>query len=490
MLSEKMIRATVPLATKLADKGLRVVAKPNTVIERLNAQIKTASVSNGMDIATMQDEDLLNMIITSIENHSTGTYTKDSINPSMHDMHLGEYVDTFSNYVRSHIAYAKNVVGPVATTLSNRIKAYLQDYATRDAKDAIDIVRYKLPEILQDEMFVDQLKHMTGKAAIPPEKFVHFEGRAPKEISDLLLTSDTGYNAAILPWSTHLKEGFVLRIWDSFFSKASGNPEYSFNDLMALPINERLDAALVIYLICNTLGNKVETTADNYSLSDYKRYMLQLQDMAASIILGCMKSFDLYAKTSTMVLNISVNRKCVVVFAQVYDAWLQNGGSPEVLLGMVVGNRDINNAKAISENAENFKKAWASFQTFYKATEGNTMMQRFKEMLLTQFELAIYENKDALAEYSTAHPSYALKSKELFEDYIGTLTYKDIEDPNKVALHLAGRCVFYFTDSYKLLESIEEVYATNKNADIREAALVASIVYITDYVLDQLTVTK
>jgi hypothetical protein len=56
-----------------------------------------------------------------------------------------------------------------------------------------------------------------------------------------------------------------------------------------------------------------------------------------------------------------------------------------------------------------------------------------------------------------------------------------------LALHIICQCRFYYTEAEFILSEIEEIGKQNPGIDVREAALIATINYLVDYLCDQIT---
>ncbi len=472
MLPQESILSATGAAEKFAAMGKRIVAKPNTLIAELN---------NAIDSATL----LLNSKNGSLTSEGGMSYSNFSMMVSQasggdldvkttHDAIIDDVTNDISQYVVQHIAFAKNTVMPIVKDFHNSISTYLQTYKAKTAETEINLVEYDIPPVFLDETFTEQFKYMDGRKELYPEKTLSFGPKSHEELIALAMTSDKSYNEAILPTVTNMSEEELNAIWTSHFTHGTGNSCLT-----------SLESALVIWLFANSLQNNPQDTLDNITGREYKVYLEQMKDYAATIIWNTLERLSLYTKSGTMVLSRS--NKSITVYKPIYDQWLQAGGSPEVILGLAISDRNMTLESAITANKEDLANKWESYCTFFNASEENKRIDYFRNFIRLGFNNLVIEHSKDVEEYAKEHPEYAATAKDLIDQYTDSLKFKDMEDPANISLVAVGTCMFYYTDAYSILEGIEEAYKANPKIDIREAALLSTIRYLADYVSDQLT---
>jgi hypothetical protein len=79
---------------------------------------------------------------------------------------------------------------------------------------------------------------------------------------------------------------------------------------------------------------------------------------------------------------------------------------------------------------------------------------------------------------------------KLLESEIDKLSIKDMDDYIGVSLKAIAKCRFFYTSSYNILDDINKIGMVNQEVDVREAALLATINYITDYLTNQLSIAN
>ncbi len=485
MLTEQSVLSAVSVANKFSDRNKALIAKPNTLLNRLvdATYIKINGNSVLDDILETQGNGY-EILATAVSSLTDG---KDSV--SIHDEIMADSVDTIATFVNQHISYAKTEVSPKVVEMYNSLAQYTQNYPDNLAETTVNIDEYDIPHILMDESFVDNMKYMDGKKILTPDAIVSIAPKSNEDLLKLLLTGDERYDEQILPWASKLKN--PQSIFNSFFNASALTPELasriiSADRLMSEPIYNRLDTALAIYLISVNLYNNPENTEGGITLAKYKDLLSQMKDFAAGLIWESLQRISLFRKNNTLILG--VDGKCAIVYKPIYEAWLSTGGSPETVLGVVVSGRPIYLQGALDANSDDLKKSWNSYKTFYNASQVNTRIDRFKEYLTILFDKYLGEPGNLVTQYKEAHPGYDENARKLFEEYKSTLVVADMSSLSVVALKTVAYCMHYFTDAYDILKSIEDNCAANKNLDIRESALLATIEYVTRYIMAQIAV--
>jgi uncharacterized Zn finger protein len=145
---------------------------------------------------------------------------------------------------------------------------------------------------------------------------------------------------------------------------------------------------------------------------------------------------------------------------------------------------------SILESRDILIRAWNSYCTFAIASNNNNRLENSKQYLRTSFDILLTTVDPLEQEYITKDPNYFTTAKKLAYEYIEKIKLNDLENPSNIALTLMAGCRFYFTAGYQILSGIEECSRVNQDLDVREAALVSAIYYLTDYLTDQLTAVK
>jgi len=244
-------------------------------------------------------------------------------------------------------------------------------------------------------------------------------------------------------------------------------------------------------LIARKLYDQVDESAKNINLNVYKNIATQYKDYSGSSIAACLKKIAMFNKTKQLVIECQPAKYTAKVNGEIYRDWLTKGGSPEIIMGMIVEGDTTSSLTAIESKANIYKSRWNSYCSFYKANESNKQFDYFKEFLANSFKQQMANPTDPTeVEYRTNNPKFYEVINTLLQRQLDNLKPKDLEDSFDLALCLIGKVRFYYTSAYNILSDINEAHKVNSNVDVREAALLAVVNYLADYLADQISLTK
>lgn len=500
MLSSDSVLAVLPYAQQKAAQSQKVAAAAGSLLEKAAgtaARCLDAYSAGGL-LKTQDDADLYfngDANVAPLIERATSAAADNAAASNEHNRVVDALSSQVAEYVKAHVDFARNTVNPQVKVIDEAIDQYLQTFKAPRAIDSITLVEYNIPDILKDEMFLKDLAPFENRPLVPAERVLNFPVKAAEEIRNHLLTGQKDFDEEILPWSTHLTDEVLSTIWLSFFSRAAstGSSTISAGQLTGYNLSQRLDIGLSVYLICNSLKTTVESTADSVSLQEYNKYLDQAQEWAAALMSGLLKTLAAYQKAGTLIIYSSAITKTVVVFSPVYERFLQEGGTPEAVLGLMTGNqpRMLTVSGQILAQKKELEASWSSYETYYNALQANKSIEYFREFLMITLRSMITgPNIKALVEYKAENAAYETQALKLLKAYVDELKMGCMKEPRQVSLYLGAQVLFYYTDAYKILSGIQEASQANPSIDVREAALLSTVAYVADYLADQIVLAK
>ena len=118
------------------------------------------------------------------------------------------------------------------------------------------------------------------------------------------------------------------------------------------------------------------------------------------------------------------------------------------------------------------------------------MQKRFTNFALSTALLDLENQSGMEAEYCAGKPgikdALVRRIRAVFEE----LEHCAMEDVSYTALAVIAKGRFYYTSAFDILNEMREVAKINPDADPREAALLSTISYVTNYLQEQLVVLK
>lgn len=474
MLRQTTLNQALTLSQQLFEKGQMAVAKPNTILNEL------VGLSTTLIDLDLKEEQHLQDQFQYIESTSQGTLD----NPSQHSLQQDAIIKDLANVVTSHISFAKNIVKPLVVEMANAIQQYQTTYKPKTAMQQFNIEPLYLAEILDDESFLDTLKAYKGKPILRPDIKLTLESKTTEALYSLITTGVDRLDKLLLAWLSDKPEGFLMNLFNSFCTR--DRTGYGYDDIDRLNLFSRIDAFLALVLLTRKLYDTVDETS-GLDLSTYRNAVMQLRDYAGGSLYRDLISLSMFNRSERLVMDVSQDRYTVRVNGIVYDAWLQAGNVPETLFGYILSGDPGSSKAAIDNQSKEYLSRWNSYCLFYNTNESNKALDYFKDFVKQTLSLSMKELTDVETAYSQKNPQHYETIKVANDAYIDGLKKDDMAKVYDIALTVVAKHRFYFTSAYCILSDIHEASKANPNIEVREAALIAVINYLSDYFKQQIT---
>jgi hypothetical protein len=465
--------ASESLARFAVSKGLTLTTSPGSPLSDLvNTTNKSVALFPDLLISSKASDDLSNHSLALSE----GTKSRNPELVSPHDTSLDAYVKTISLAVCDHISFAKNITRPLVLDLIDKVKSAIVTPVLPESEFEIKVK--ELPVPMRNAGFQDSIYKEKPVIVFVPEKYFYLEEKTTEEIIELMMTGSKAYDSDLIEWVTNLPQNLITETWSSYFCNKKGQ-SISFTPSL------EIDAALIIYLLSRKLINDVPEDS-KVSLEEFKITCGQHRDWCKDILSNEFHRYNAGIRNKVLVSKISYDRKELIVNGVVYRDWLNTGGSNEILLGLLVSDDKELYVHQIDAKALEYKQKWISYINYKHSISKNEAYNRFKETLIFCFGSQLKDKTQEEISFFDESPEALDSIEELLIEEISKLTMQDMENINDVCLRLVADVRFFYTGSGKILRGINEAVRINPNIDIREAALLSSIEYVTDFVGDQI----
>lgn len=475
MLPSNTLTAVFTLANQLATDQLTVNAKPNTVIAELN-RVTNSIVT---DSIVTQNADVDQFDLTNFSNVMEQV-TKGIEKPSLHDVTIDSFTEDLKKAVTSHIQFARNVVKPIVLDYAAKVKEFVENYKLDTADTRFTVTVNEIPEPLVDSVFIDSLAFYQDKLPLLPGTKAKITPFTTDDFLPYILTGDKNVDEEISKWVTRAGiDKLTATVNDLFNNTASG---YDSNNLF-----KKAEIGLVLYLTGQALYNKADRALNGTSVAAYKNIIAEYRDYGGSLIFKSMAMIDLFRKANMIVLDTNSRLHTIDVFGDIYRTWLNNGGSNDLLYSIVIGNKPYKTVDSIQENIAQLTQLWKSYKVFYDNRQFNQRLEIFKEAIKLKFREIMQELSEEEMAYVNTHAEYHSKVNAFLDNIVNKLKLSHLDNIYDLALHIICQCRFYYTEAEFILSEIEEIGKQNPGIDVREAALIATINYLVDYLCDQIT---
>jgi len=399
-----------------------------------------------------------------------------------HDRIVDELVPFISKVVQSHLNFAKTVVQPACDVY---VKLVNKNYRPLvDPSGEFNIVSSQLFPILENEDFLYAVKSFKNKPVENKPRLIALEDNTMEAIESILLVGDPEAAEHYRFLLDNFRDEFIGYFY-SLFSRCNFVFENKFKpDTIVKDINS-LTAA---YIFADRLSNNPQNVANDPSLDLNKvnEIIFDIRNTAASYLNIGLDYYNSLITSGTLVNYIS--GKEIGVLTPVYKQWLTEGNSQEVLFGLLVSGQRYYSTAMISQNKEELEKAFFNYLNFNTTAIKLTNFNNFLDALKVSYRELFQEYKSDSEKEAIVTSDYFVTSDRIFEQELAKVKVGDVEDLTTLAISLISKSRYYYSSAGDILSRVYEFTDKDDQLDPREAALLATIEYVSKYMARQIVV--
>lgn len=489
MLKNASLSAIFGLAKKLADSKVFLEPHAGTPL----AAAVTACYTPTIDIQRTFEGDPTEIAYQIASDSRTPGL--DDIPP--HDKAMGEIVRVLGASVQNSLHLARNVVKPIIAAVVQDVDAAVKASTVKMAS-----VMSVHADVYEDIWGSGVLESMVDKYRDAP---VMSDAVIPNalplltndQMLGLLKTGSARFDKEVMDWVADIGPEFVFDTYANYFAvRAEGyepqpDPGIQFQYLTGTTPLERR-RTLIIHLMARRLLQETPAGVD-MAAGDYRDLLTSVLEQSGRGINRVLDVRERDRKQRRLVTNWplenaeyqTANPEMAIVSVNndVYDAWLKEGGCPEILFGAAITDHE-SSYTALLEKGEDYMRAWmrrsATIRSGQKSDTFNITLGALRDAVTKQINTL----SDDLVLNQTRAPMHEKLREELSE-----LTARQCEDVWCCAKHVVCTTMFGHTDARKILDAVDAIGTDNPDMDPREVALLATIDILTRWVADQFIIT-
>lgn len=482
MLSKEAITCSIPLAEMMAGKGLVVNSKPNTVLSELDRVVNSLFLQSTINQPAEFDAAAFAQLIETV----TFSYE----NPTPHDQAMDELVSKLVPVVQSHLFFTRNVVKPVVLHVGEEISQYIQGIKTPSPEEQFSLDVFNLPELLTDAAMVENISvfsDIKDPQAYMPSVSYGVEAFTDQTLLDYILTGDQVVDGLITEWFSKTEPNTYSDYINSVFSDGARPDVFQVTNVSTQNINR----VLICYLVASALFNKedryspalseLSEAARSNIIADYRKYY-------GGYLCAMMALAKNYEQAGLLVMYMNQDDRCIVVYGPVFSQWLNTGGKTEHLMALMsLGMTNVRTLEAVQKLHDRLESEWQSYTLFWENMHSNTRFNQAKTGISMIFSADLQNLTPQEQEYMKTHTDYLSNIETKLSCFVDGLKPSDLNNPYDLALRLVSQCRFYFSEAEFILSEIEDICKTHPNIKAEEAATIATVHYIVDYMCDQMS---
>ena len=306
------------------------------------------------------------------------------------------------------------------------------------------------------------------------------------ELEERMVTGIARFDGYLKTVLDDVEPDLPLTIYNSVF-RASGVDLYSglFNASLA---RRKRFVALITQLVAKSFLEKPPETT-NSSLSDFNDNCATFLQQSGRTLYRMVKErerFNAENRLITFFPQPGSTNQAIEVVGEVYTRWLEEGGSPELLMGACLsGNREVS-YPGLLEDKEKYLKVYSRAEQMHKskaaANRTSAMVDETRRVVseyirsLSTDDKTIIDPKDVLL-------------KRLGES-LGTITCGQSTDCYCYVREVVCNVFYPHTNALTILKLIDEAIEENPKLSVREAGTVATIDIVATWVASMIDVSR
>ncbi len=489
---ERSFNTALPMAQELAGNGILLSATPSSLLSEL------CSTSAPIEFERKLGDGVFNTVSIADYGFMLNTNTMGETGARW-GASFDDATKHLAGLIRNHISYIRNVVKPRVVEAVNEASVYVQELGGTNPASQLEISKLSIPEFASDPAFLILLDSFKNREVVRPNGYsLNFNFKAPPDdFKTAFTTGNARIDTLVNLWANSLDIDFLKQAWYVFFCggellKTYNGSMLSQDDMFSPNLSVRLNTALAYFLIANYYDTHLPDVSTNQDLSVVKNRIYDHLLFAGTTLYRAMEQINANNKAGLLVLHIDQLHKKITVSDEIYSKWLATGGTAEVILGILVGDKKYYVVKDIIDNTEELKRSWSRYTGVYLESveykKANSLRNYYRS-LMSKYLTSDYCDANE-KEFLINNPNYHQNTLEKVEKLLDGMKKEELLQVESVILKLIAGIKYGFTCAQTFLEDMLRVQKQNANADSNEAACVATLNYITDYLLGQIQVNK
>lgn len=511
MIKTGSYKAALATAKELDSVGIRLKARSSTVLADLVSLSSSFQTPPSTDLPAVvlspRAKRLSNNMSADERANEVEWITNHSYdNTSLHSMKIEALADDIAPFITSHLSHARNTVAPIVTDLTEKLYRFKETAQAIDPATTFEIVSCSVPAFLLDDTFIagGLENYNTSTVDYPYDTRVltselvqnlKVSWHDPVLMAEFLNTGNDRLNKMVFEWMATLPEGFMDKTFHAVFANYSDDkygwdPEYMLPGAPGSMVNvyHGLNVVTASYLIASSLMRI--TKGVRMSDDKVREKIRAVLDYSGGTINRYIRTITRQVSTDVLVSEVDTGKRKAYVHEPVYAAWLEKGGRPETILGMIVSGMVFHDVQAINDARDKLDRAWSGYVVLSQTDIRRDLQNRLIAYIKSEVMHGLNDLTDLEKEYANGDPTFKQKVAAKIEQEIQHLGHRITDDLAHTALHLIAKTRFFYTSAYSILLQMEEIAKHNPEIDPREAALLSTISYICEYFENQLVIER
>lgn len=261
------------------------------------------------------------------------TATKTQI-PGMsmtHDVRETEVVKMFSQTLFKRLSVLREDIIPLVETVASRVNQSVVE----EIPETWEIEPLPFQAIYRSKLFAEFLSDYPATLIRDASTLSGLSERTEEEIVALLNTGSTSLNELVVEIVAKYPSNWLKEVYEKYFKAgAPSKVNTRFNPFLSWAI---LDELIIVHILARVIQAKgVIDSTIAMSLNDFQVALGELIVATGSTINRCLVQLIDFANAKLLAVNIDRTTSTIYVLEDNYNAFIQDGGSPDALIGAVI----------------------------------------------------------------------------------------------------------------------------------------------------------
>lgn len=414
-----------------------------------------------------------------------------SLTETNHDLLQDKIISVLSKSLINQINLLKTEVVPVVDSLYEKTKELLKSSLASGSIESIEIIQKDLHDALKDPSIrndIDKFKNIESTPLIPT--FVSSEKLTDEMMNRIHLAATEYYRENTSAASSYIHDMTVDKLTNCIWNLPLA--------IVAIHSHDIIDQALDRYFINEMLRNNEDIAADlidNTGLSDLRKKLDNIRTYTLPIL---SKNIDLVERRSNttygiVIIRVDRQQDKVYVNGPLYRKFLEQGGTVETILGVVMDKNASVDDYSINNLLEGKEKYTAYYKDYLTLASSRSEMELYNNFI-DYFPTIFYNDRNNYGEeeekYVKLNPGTHEEIKRRLHKELKLVRLHDLTSPKglyKTISKIVAKTRFYYSGVYELMYYMEEEY--KEGDDVANISAVAMIYYLVDYFFEQANVS-
>ena len=248
-----------------------------------------------------------------------------------HDVRETEVVKMFSQTLFKRLSVLRDEIIPLVETVASRVNQNVVE----EIPETWAIETLPFQELYRSKLFAEFLSPYPATLIRDASSLSGLSDRTEEEIAGLLNTGSTSLNELVVEIIAKYPSNWLKEVYEKYFKAgAPSKINTRFNPFLSWAI---LDELIVVHILSRVIQAKgVIDSTIAMPLNDFQAALGELIVATGSTINRCLVQLIDFANAKLLAVNVDRTTSTVYVLEDNYNAFIQDGGTPDALIGAVI----------------------------------------------------------------------------------------------------------------------------------------------------------